>query len=62
MGSVNDDYGFKCDICGQSKLPDQFAYIGPKDRDDMTCSPFTEWEQICQQCAIEMGDDGCGLC
>lgn len=44
---------FKCDKCGFKGEPDEFGYIGPKDRENTGCSPFTEWEQLCKKCEEE---------
>lgn len=50
------DFGaFICDNCGQSFLPEEGCYIGPKDREDDRCCPVTAlvgggWENLCLTC------------
>ena len=43
-------YLLECDKCGEFGLPEEFFYIGPKDRELNDCNPFMAWEQICKDC------------
>ena len=55
---ATDKYGqFICDECGDEFMPEEGCYIGPKDRDDNCCEPFTailgNWEELCEKCNKE---------
>ena len=47
---LNMEGKFRCDKCGLVSTPEDFAYIGPKDRGSMECTPFMEVSQICHEC------------
>lgn len=47
---TDEDRMYKCTGCGKKHDIYDMGYIGPKNRDDMTCSPYAEWEQLCQEC------------
>lgn len=48
---------FVCDECGDDFEPGPDTYIGPKDRDDNCCEPFTailgNWQELCAKCNKE---------
>jgi hypothetical protein len=49
----------QCDRC-EATIDDygDVGYDGPKERGSTECSPFMEWEILCQKCASETDAGG----
>jgi hypothetical protein len=51
------DYVYECDACKEWFNVWEMAYIGPKDRNDTSCNPFTEWSNLCLDCEEERSEE-----
>lgn len=47
---TNDGSGSRCDKCGAWVQMQDVGYMGPVDRSDTSCSPFTPFETVCAKC------------